>query len=189
MPLSRSRASTSRSQSFPALRSHPAFEVSTPGGSGTRCTASAGPCTPDRGIPRWGILDIELNGEHLREIEHIAPRDMPRIRPWMHRNAVASGVDSGLRRFEYVGNLPPARIAKNRDLIDVDAQIDHRDEANRAFKRRQFFALPIRFDSITSTKERPLPDRERRLRIFRAAERVHIQRASFSARLEIQEGT
>jgi hypothetical protein len=43
----------------------------------------------------------------------------------MYGNARRAGVDTDVNGLEDAGNLPAARIAQRRNLVDVDGQLDH----------------------------------------------------------------
>jgi hypothetical protein len=71
-------------------------------------------------------LDIELDGEHLREIDHIAACDVPAVRPRMNGNPMAACCYQRTHCFQYVGYISAAGISEYRDFVDVDAEVDHR---------------------------------------------------------------
>ena len=71
-------------------------------------------------------LDIELDSEHLREIEHIAACDVPAIGPRMNGNPVAACGYHRTHCLQYVGHISAAGISEYRDFVDVDAEVDHR---------------------------------------------------------------
>ena len=75
-------------------------------------------------------LDVEfglvLGAQHRIEVAHILVGDVARVGTRMHRDAVASGVEAGARRLQNVGKIFAARVAQQRDLVDVDAEPNHR---------------------------------------------------------------
>src|SRR5690606_694579 len=70
-------------------------------------------------------FDIEFNRQHLGEVETVAHADVALVRARVHGNAVGAGVDTHPRvqRDVRVGGI--ARIADQRNFVEIDAERDH----------------------------------------------------------------
>jgi len=74
-------------------------------------------------------FDIEFGRrpgpQQLRQFMHVSAADMPRVRPRMHGDAVGAGVQRDARSRGDRRDAEAARVAQQRDFVEVDAEPGH----------------------------------------------------------------
>src|SRR5882672_4022519 len=93
-------------------------------------------------LRRRVALDIKLDGQHCRKIEHILPSDVASIRTGMHGNAVAPCLDTGSRRLHDAWSTAAARVAQRSNLVEIDAEFGHGKKLSRQLEVRHFQIRP-----------------------------------------------
>ena len=70
-------------------------------------------------------LDVEFHAEHGSQVVAILHPDMSLVGTRVHRDAIGPGVDTELRVQRYVGVAGIARVANQRNFVQVDAECSH----------------------------------------------------------------
>ncbi len=70
-------------------------------------------------------LDVEFHRQHVGQFKAVLRADVPLVRARVHGNTVRAGVDTHLRVLGHAGVGGVARVADQRDLVQVDAEGDH----------------------------------------------------------------
>ena len=68
------------------------------------------------------VLDVRPLAQQRSELVHVARADVALVGPRVHGDALRAGQHGDARQRHHVGHLERARIAQQRDLVDVDRQ-------------------------------------------------------------------
>jgi hypothetical protein len=76
-------------------------------------------------VPTGITLDVELDrtagrAQQVRDLSYISRRDVTSVSSWVHGDARHSGIDTHAHRIKDGRDGASSRIAKRRNLIDVD---------------------------------------------------------------------